>query len=264
MITLKSLLTEGVTKNEFIDFLMDKVQPLINKIIDSQKKKAKEDGEEFTKYDEEMAELTLKFDLLKALGQYTLSTDKLKSANASNSNKGSITITAVIVRDGQEYGFTTDVIYAGGYNIQKLHFRYLTKTKLPKQKVNPEADKVKTEIKKLTAGQKLKNEIDNYKKRISELEKSTEEWKKMSDDEVLSKDESWNAFKDITWQKIVDRGAADNFNNDEKVFIAKQKQIKADALNKKTRAISFNDNEIKYLKDAIKKSETKLNKLASA
>ena len=103
MIKLGDLLKEGVGGNDFINFLLVKIQPVINHIIVLQKQKAQKDGEKFSKYDEEFAELTLKYDLLKALGNYAKSSDKLIKGSVTTSNKGSLTIDAVIERDGVEY-----------------------------------------------------------------------------------------------------------------------------------------------------------------
>ena len=65
MIKLKDLLNEGKTGNDFIDFLLTKIQPTINDIITLRKQKAEKEGERFSAFEEHLTELTLKYDLLK-------------------------------------------------------------------------------------------------------------------------------------------------------------------------------------------------------
>jgi hypothetical protein len=128
MIRLKDLLKEGESKNPLINRLLMELKPLIADIIENKKQSYKKEDKEFTKYDEHYTEIVLKYDMVKALEKYTQPTDKMSEVRVRNSSKGSFQINCIIERDGNKYTFDTEVIYAGGYNIQKLHFRYLTKT----------------------------------------------------------------------------------------------------------------------------------------
>jgi hypothetical protein len=184
VIKLRDLLKEVSERNDFIELLLAEIQPMIKDIIALQKQKAEEDGITFSKYDEHTAELTLKYDLIKALGNYTQPSDKVVRNKVSNSNKGTLTISAVIERDGKEYPFHTDVIYAGGYNIQKLHFRYLTKTTLPRVNSNPEADKLKAELAKLSKEEKLRKQIEEYEKNIKLSKARIEQNSELSNEEI--------------------------------------------------------------------------------
>lgn len=71
--------------------------------------------------------------LISSVSAYLQTTDTLISCECDRSNKG-IKILAVVNRDGKEYNFDTDCIYAGGHNIQVRHLRYIVKTKLLKIK----------------------------------------------------------------------------------------------------------------------------------
>jgi hypothetical protein len=235
MIKLKDLLNEGKTGNDFIDFLLTKIQPTINDIITLRKQKAEKEGERFSAFEEHLTELTLKYDLLKALGIYTKSGDKMIDGKVSNSGKGALTIHAIIDRDGERFHLNTDVIYAGGYNIQKLHFRYLTKTNLSRAASNPEADKLKAELSKLSKGDKLRKEIEDYEKWIKINTEKAEQNSKFSDKEIyklLLKDDPSVSKKSAapvplkiyTWDDIVKNGEAHNYNNSKAEFEKKNKQ----------------------------------------
>jgi hypothetical protein len=266
MIRLSHILNEIKTGNDFIDFLLQKIQPVINNIILLQKQKAQKDGEKFSKYDEEFAELTLKYDLLKALGNYTKPSDTLIKGSVSTSNKGSLTIDAVIERDGVEYPLYTEVIYAGGYNIQKLHFRYLTKTKLLRSHSNPEADKVKAELAKLSKGERLQKEIETHNKRIEQYQNIIDTNSKFTDKQILAKvnagdNVSGKPYQWPSWKEIVKRGAASNYNNDENYFNKRKSEAEEESI------YFFKKKNIEwptmYIKDA-KKAKERLEKQLNA
>ena len=85
-----------------------------------------------TDYDRESWRISLTRDMVKAVEKYTLPSDTLVDIQSNEGNKGNIEIVAKIQRDGEVYDFRTEAIYAGGRNIQVLHYRYITKTRLPK------------------------------------------------------------------------------------------------------------------------------------
>jgi len=68
--------------------------------------------------------------LFSSVSTYIKSGDALLNSTYLSTAKG-FTISCKVHRDNQEYYFDTDCIYAGGYKIQCLHFRYIVKTKLP-------------------------------------------------------------------------------------------------------------------------------------
>jgi hypothetical protein len=213
----------------FIDVLLKKLEPIIQQLVDDQKPKFEELFKKpMDKTDEQMARLNLTYKLLSAIETYTLPTDKLVKFNSVRSEKGFITISAVIERDGQEYSLSTEVIGAGGYNIQGYHYRYLTSTKLPKKGDLTESKKIDRKIKNLTNIQKLENEIDNYKLRIEKLEESIPKYEKYSDEQVLNavqkekEKEAERTGREVyvspDWEEIVRRGADVNYNYSEEEY----------------------------------------------
>lgn len=255
-------MVETKTGNQFIDFLLKEIQPIVNQIIEKYREAAEKEGNTFTKYDEEITELNLKYDLLKSLGKYTKPTDKLMYHNVSKSNKGSLTIDAIIDRDGERYPLYTEVIYAGGYNIQRLHFRYITKTTLPSLSSNPYADKIKSELQKLSKGDKIKKEIEFYEKAIIKHTENIKQLESESDEETLRKDDFWyNNMSKLDWNEIVRRGADKNYNYDRNKFEQSKEEYKMDLLRRKKTQIQFKKKDIESYKNSIKKLQSKLDSL---
>jgi hypothetical protein len=185
MIKLKDLLNESITKNPLINRLLVELKPLIADIIEDTKQRYKQDDRVFSEYDSHYTEVVLKYDLVKALEKYTLPTDKMSNVDVRNSSKGAFQIKCIVERDGNKYPFNTEVIYAGGYNIQKLHFRYLTKTTLPYTGQSVETQKLKAELAKMSKGEKLQKDIEILKQRIENNQKVIDTNSKMSDKEII-------------------------------------------------------------------------------
>lgn len=253
---------EAKTGNEFIDFLEKEIQPLINEIVKAHKAHAEKEGRSWSDFDTEYTELGLKYDLFKALGKYTKPTDKLMYHTVSKSKKGSLTIDAIIDRDGERYPLYTEVIYAGGYNIQRLHFRYITKTKLPSLSSNPYADKIKSELQRLSKGDKIKREIEFYEKAIIKHTENIKELESESDEETLRKDDFWyNKMSKLDWDEIVRRGADKNYDYDKNKFEQSKEEYKMDILRRKKTKIQFKNKDIESYKASIKKLQSKLDAL---
>ena len=121
-------------KEEILKQLEKPINDLTARIIESEKAiYLKKMGRELnvTPWMEEMIRLSLVIDLMKALQNYILPTDELIDMNWYGGAKG-IEISAGIERDGVRYHFLTEAITAGGYNIQRFHYRYIVKSKMPR------------------------------------------------------------------------------------------------------------------------------------
>jgi hypothetical protein len=156
----RSILTEDSTGSKLIDTILKKSEPLIKDMLAAAESyQIKQFNQPFSKFDESYFRLMFTYELINAIEKYTLPTDKLVKFKADSSKKGNVQIAATIERDGNQYPLTTDVIYAGGHNIQRLHFRYLTKTSLPKQSATPVSAVYKDKMKRMSKIEKIQEEI---------------------------------------------------------------------------------------------------------
>lgn len=267
MIKLKSLLNEGETKNPLINRLLVELKPLIADIIEDTRQKYKKEDKVFSEYDAYYTEITLKFDMVKALEKYTQPTDKLSDVVVKNSSKGSFQIRCMVERDGVKYPFNTEVIYAGGYNIQKLHFRYLTKTTLPYTGQTAETQKLKAELAKLSKGERLKKEIEHNENVIKYQQNIIDKNSKFTDKQILDKVNAGDnimgkPFQWPSWEELVKRGLAQNYNNDEKYFNKQRKEHDESNVEFwKKKNIKWPAEAIKTAQQNIVKAQNKLNAL---
>ena len=120
-------------QDNIVNVILDSLEPTIVEMLAATEKWFVETfKEEFTKYDREYARINLTYDMVKSIEMYTLPTDQLLSMNVRKSAKGNIEISSQIQRGENTYSFQTEAIYAGGHNIQRLHYRYIVKTSIPK------------------------------------------------------------------------------------------------------------------------------------
>jgi len=199
--------------NKILTALTDDIQYLIGKHEEAFEKHYERP---MTAYDKELTRLNIIWDMIKSIEAYTLPTDKLITVSSSISSKGNLEIFAQIQRGDQVYPFNTEVIYAGGHNIQRLHYRYITKTSLPKTGSSSISNMYRDKIKKLSRLKKLNQDIINFENKIIENQErlKVNMAKKESDiwQEIKSKPDY---YEWPTWKEIVKRGADKNYNSEE-------------------------------------------------
>jgi hypothetical protein len=175
--------------------LEDSITERVQSIIDQTTQEAISKGRRVPSLDPEFIRLELVHDLCKAIGKHSLSTDTLVSISSAHGRAGSIVISATVSRDGKEYPFSTDVIYAGGYNIQMLHIRYITRTSLPKVGAD------------MAAAKEIKGIISLYKK-LETAENSLRVELKAEERLEAEADLAENASDDDFAQAALEKGMA--------------------------------------------------------
>ena len=169
---------------QILEKLDSEINYLAGKIFDNMKKNNLIKSNEIKKL--EYIKLYISYDFLKSVEIYTKQNDLLKSISSGLSIKGNMLISCVIERDNLVYNLETDCIYAGGYNIQSLHYRYITKTNLPKTGNRTLAETIKMEIKKIDKKTKLLNDINFYQNKISKLEGEVSKDILFTDEDIIN------------------------------------------------------------------------------
>jgi hypothetical protein len=80
---------------------------------------------------------------------------------------------------------------------------------------------------------------------------------KLTDEEILDRNDYWRTARNTTWEEIVERGADKHFDYDEQTFIDSQKEYENKLLK------SFNQSNIIGAKERIKDAEKDIKKLES-
>lgn len=249
-----------------VDIILEALEPtIITMLSQAETAYVKQFGREFSKYDREITRLTLIYDMVKSIESYTMPSDLLLSINASGSPKGNIQITAQIQRNEITYDFSTEVIYAGGYNVQRLHYRYITKTSIPKTNSKAVTQEYNEKIKKMSKLEKLNQEIQSYEIKIKRATEDAETNSKLTDVEIIQviKDnpkDSWYEWP--TWNEIVKRDAAKNYNNDEVFYNSERDNgIAKRIASWKGMNIEWKRKSIVDYQKTIKKLQTKLDSM---
>lgn len=166
-------------------------EPVVKEIVQATKEQVLKTDQKWTKYDEEYVALFCKYKFVNAIHTYLLPTDKLEAIHVYRGSP--ITATILIERDGESHKFETDVILAGGYNIQELHNRYIVRNGTGLRKVvgtQPEIKALQTKIKNFTKSQELEKFIRFDEKRIKETEETLPALKAKTQEEIINDSES--------------------------------------------------------------------------
>ena len=191
-------------KEEILHQLEKPISDLTAEIIQSEKALyLKKTGKELviTPHFEKMIRLSLVIDLMKALQNYILPTDKLTGFNWYGGPKG-IEISAGIEREGTKYFFVTEAITAGGYNIQRFHYRYIVKSKMPRVYGDLATEYV-MEQKRLNKVEKLENELNNLNKMYEEKQAVFNTYSAMTRSELIEamKESNMYSWRYEAWKR---------------------------------------------------------------
>ena len=120
--------------------------------------------------------LSIKYKLFLSLSKFISENDIINDVRLVNGVKG-LEITCKVIREGEEYDFITNVVEAGGYNIQCFHYRYITHTSLKPVTTNNLAKLFKLQEEK----ERLEFQFEEYKSRpLTVNNYTTKEWQEKS------------------------------------------------------------------------------------
>ncbi len=160
------------TNNPSIDKLLIEAQPFIAELIEKQKELVLKETLEIrgvampmSKLDVEYYEIGLLYKMVQSFNKYLKVTDVLSDATIKK-QLGLFEISATVTRDGKNYNFYTELIPAGGYNIQEFHYRYITKTDLPQSGENSAVENLKSKNTTLNKIKSIDLEIENNYKNV--------------------------------------------------------------------------------------------------
>ena len=243
-----------------IQTMLDQIEPTIQEMVNEVEVWfVKKFERPFSKFDKEMTRLHIIADMVKAVEAYTEPTDQLISISPSRSRKGSIEIVAQIQRDGTAYRMSTEAIVAGGYNIQRAHYRYLTNTNLPKTGNSDATKAYAAEIKRMSKAERINTEIMALERDIERTKAQIEENGPKNDSEIAEILKDDYAFNMPSWEQIIKNDAAKNYNNSEEEYKASMAKYQAGKIDFwKTQNVKWPTDRLKSLEKALTKEKAKL------
>ena len=160
-----------------IDKILILAEPFIEKIVKERISALENKGEPISEYEEQFIRLDLTYDLTKALGNYLQKEDEVIDPYFKT-EKGVIVLYARVKRGNKDYRFLTQMIVAGGKNIQVRHYRYLVDTDLPHNRTNEATKNIDNIIKSKKKNERILSDIKYNENTIKRWQNEIEEYKK--------------------------------------------------------------------------------------
>jgi len=201
-----------------------------------------------SKFDIECYRIAVVSDLVRAFSRYIKSSDKVDVKSFRVGNGGAITIDCIVIRDDEKHNMSTEMIYAGGYNIQQLHYRYISHTGLTASENKTAIELLQIRRNKLTKLQKANEDIEYtnnwYKRDVDNFNKL----KSMSFDEVIENSYLGKTYggKPNTYENLSD-GGKENFHFNKIEFDAYLDNLKDEVWK----------SHLNKIKDSVLKEKTK-------
>ncbi|BAV39356.1 hypothetical protein BPT24_236 [Tenacibaculum phage pT24] len=137
-----------------LDLLLKKLEPLTKQVVQNTIEYYKEEGFNFTKWTEKEVRLQTQYDIINAFTKYVKSDSKIIKLTA-NIRAGKIVVYMIIEQDGERHPLETEVIICGGHSVQRIHYRYITKTSLKRIVDSFSKETTKIAKKRLSSVEKL-------------------------------------------------------------------------------------------------------------
>lgn len=247
------------TPSEFIEMISSSLEEKVQDIIGKYREHSIKNGDKFTSLDEEMIRLHLLSDMNNSVGKYIKQGDEMVGFNVTNSAKGNFNINLTLRRDGKLHYLNTQAIYAGGHNIQKLHYRYITDSSLPIINNKP-TNLYEEKIKHLKGVEKLQTEIEDVRTKIELSSNKIDSMSSMTEDQILDSNKHYQSLKGVTWESIISRGADKNFDSKE-AFENTQIKYRESIILAHQKSLDLEGNRRDSLTKSLHKLESKLHNL---
>lgn len=258
--TIDAILTQA---EPFLDQLIQKYHKsreaeikLWNESSEEERKKLKMTFEPkpITEREEEHIRMALTYDLSKSLTKNIKEDDEVTNITF-NTSKGIVKLNASVEREGNKYHYETEMIYAGGYNIQQLHYRYITKTNLPKNTDLSILELIKREMSKMKTQDRIQAEIEY-------LSKSKARWEsELAEKVTITREQADLKYFDFYYERFNTGPKFEYLNDQAKTVYGSAEAY--DAENAKRSEENWNNiqHQIKkYIPYHIKDLEKKINK----
>lgn len=164
-------------------------------------------------FDIKIMELEMVYDLARAIGKYVLPSDEIAGDCSASMDCGKLTVSIMVQRDSSVHHFATQVIFAGGYNIQCLHLRYLVDTSLPMIGKSEDAKAINEVIKGMKKQERISADIQQEQNRLDGMMQFIEKYSEMSEDEMLQDylsagaglgfDLTYKMLAEYKWEKLL-------------------------------------------------------------
>lgn len=150
-------------------------KPIVQEILLTLREKYKEAGKEFKNDERQLMKIGTTYEILSTITSYLDENDKIIDYDIL-SDQNRIEAHLLIERNGKEHQLSTEIVYAGGYNVQQLHTRYIVKSNLKKKSKDIfSEDNLSPELKELAKEFKAVDKINISKKNINKAYAKKEE-----------------------------------------------------------------------------------------
>lgn len=115
--------------------ILEATKPVVNEILSRMRDQYEQVGQEFKNDERQLQKIGVTYELLSTITSYLNENDKIVDYDIDTTGNR-ITADFLVERDGKEHHFSTQVIQAGGWNVQQLHTRYIVDSDFKKKDTN--------------------------------------------------------------------------------------------------------------------------------